>query len=107
MKNVFDYNDKHWDEASDQRLTLREEGSPTRAYITISQVSLDQAGSKLISGCKRKSGSRGTAQGAGTRTRFAWQVVPPKSRPDARGLTLISCIDLAPTSTLIPYSFML
>jgi len=78
MKNVFDYNDKHWDEASDQRLTLREEGSPTRAYITISQVSRDRAGSKLITGCKRKSGSRRTAQGAGAGTRFAWQVVAPQ-----------------------------
>jgi len=43
MKNVFDYNDKHWDEASDQRLALREEGSPTRAYITISQVSISMS----------------------------------------------------------------
>jgi hypothetical protein len=39
MRKVFDYNENHWDEASDQRLVNKGEGSPTRAYITISQVS--------------------------------------------------------------------
>ena len=39
MKTLFDANQGQWDDASDQKLMSRgDEGSPTRAYITISQV---------------------------------------------------------------------
>jgi len=48
MKTLFDGNQGQWDDASDQKMVSRgDEGSPTRAYITISQVSCSslQAGS--------------------------------------------------------------